>query len=39
MDQFTIFLDYIIENNNTNNFYNLNNNVQPNKWYLTNYIQ
>lgn len=37
MDRFNNFLDYIIENNDTYNFYKLNNNIQANKWYLTYY--
>jgi hypothetical protein len=36
-DKFILFLDYIIENNDKYNYYNLNNNIQPNRWYLTNY--
>ena len=31
------FLKYIINNENSCDFYKLNNNVQPNKWYLENY--
>jgi hypothetical protein len=38
MSRFINFLDYIIDNNNTYNYYDLNNNTQPNRWYLTNYI-
>ena len=37
-DKFTNFLDYIIQNNNTHIFNNINNNVQLNKWYLKNYL-
>jgi hypothetical protein len=36
-NNFTKFIDYLIENNNINNFYKLNNSIQPNKWYLENY--
>jgi len=31
------FIEYIIKNNNTNNYYKLNNNIQPNRWYINNY--
>jgi len=31
------FLRFIIKNNDINNYYELNNEVQPTKWYLTNY--
>jgi hypothetical protein len=34
---FILFLDYLIENQNSNNFYKLDENIQPNKWYLENY--
>lgn len=34
---FNNFFKYIIDNQNSNNFYKLNNNIQPNKWYLENY--
>ena len=36
-DDFTIFLQYIIKMQGTNIFHNMQNNVQPNRWYLTNY--
>ena len=36
-DDFSLFLQYIINMQGTNIFHNISNNVQPNKWYLTNY--
>ncbi len=36
-DKFNDFLDYIIENNNISIFHKLNQNIQPNKWYIENY--
>ena len=36
-NNFDNFLKYIIDNQNAYNFYNLNQNLQPNKWYLSNY--
>jgi hypothetical protein len=36
-NNYILFLDYIIANKNSYNFYKLNNNVQPNRWYLENY--
>jgi hypothetical protein len=36
-NNFDNFLKYIIDNQNTYNFYNLNQHLQPNKWYLSNY--
>ena len=35
---FELFLNYIIDNNNKYDFYKLNNNIQPSRWYLENYI-
>jgi hypothetical protein len=33
------FLDYIVENNNKiDNLYELDKNIQPNRWYLENYL-
>lgn len=32
------FLEYILKNQDTNIFYKLNGNIQPNRWYLENYI-
>jgi hypothetical protein len=34
---FNKFLEYIYENNDIYNFYKLNENIQPNRWYLENY--
>jgi len=34
---FNTFLEYICENKDVYNFYKLNENVQPNRWYLENY--
>ena len=36
-DNFNLFIEYIVKNNNINNFYKLNETIQPNKWYLENY--
>jgi hypothetical protein len=36
-NNFDNFLKYIIKNQNIYNFYNLNQTLQPNKWYLSNY--
>ena len=35
---FIKMLDYIINNQNKKIFYNLNPNIQPNRWYLENYV-
>ena len=35
---FESFLNYIIENKDSYDFYKLNNNIQPSRWYLENYI-
>ncbi len=35
---YELFLDYIINNKNSYDYYELNNNIQPNRWYLENYI-
>ena len=34
---YNLFLIYILKNQNNYEYYDLNNNIQPNKWYLTNY--
>ena len=39
MDIFTHYLDYIIDNNGIYDYYPLDNHVQPNKWYLSEYLQ
>ena len=31
-------LDFIIINKNIKNYYHINNNIQPNRWYLENYV-
>lgn len=36
-NNFSIFLDYIRHNQESKVFYKLNSNIQPNRWYLTNY--
>ena len=36
-DKFILLLDYIINNSNTYNYFALDNNIQPNRWYLENY--
>lgn len=37
-DIFQEYLEYIIKNENISIFYNLNQNIQPNRWYLENYL-
>jgi hypothetical protein len=37
-DNFIKFIEYLIKNNNKNNYYELNKEIQPNKWYLENYV-
>lgn len=37
-DKFMIFLDYIIKEQSTHIYHPLNENIQPNRWYLENYI-
>ena len=36
-DNFELFLNYIIDNQNIMNIEKINYNLQPKKWYLTNY--
>ena len=36
-DNFELFLNYVIDNQNTINIEKINYNLQPKKWYLTNY--
>ena len=37
LENFILLLEFIIKNRNTNNFFKLNQNIQPNKWYIENY--
>ena len=37
LNMFELFLEYVIKNKNSNNFYKSSEILQPNRWYLTNY--
>ena len=37
-NKFYAFIEYLIVNSNKNDYYKLNENIQPKKWYLENYI-
>ena len=36
-ENYKLFLNYLINNNDVYDFYKLNNTIQPNRWYLENY--
>jgi hypothetical protein len=37
-DVFQNYLEYIVNKNSEENYYKLNENIQPNRWYLENYL-